>query len=342
MPKADPIHPQRWVNPAVAEMPPGFWKQQLPAKTLALAVKGDLAGVKRHLKQHPNDLSRRGNHGRTFLWEAARFGRLKLAEWLLDAGAEIDATGCYNSETLVQITPYCAAAHYGHADVAALLKLRSTQLDVFRAAFMGEMDVLQAQLDATPALLNAEDPHDSIYFVPLIAFAVAGGQIELAQFLLQRGAITLPYSALLLHLAASAGRMELTQLLLTHNIDARAVDGGIFVSCRDLTILQVLVEHGADVNCAGINRTTPLAYAVRADKGNRVDLVQWLLAQGADVNIADAKGQTALHVAAGSGHPIIIQALLDHAGDATRKDTQGRTARDIALAKGKLEAAQML
>lgn len=339
---ASPIPPQRWVNPAVAELPPGFWKQQLPAKTLALAVKGDIAGVQRHLKQHPNDLNRRGSHGRTFLWAATRFNRRHLVEWLLDQGAAIDATGCYNNETMVQITPYCAAAYHGHAAIAALLQSRGAQLDAFRAAFMGERGLLQAQLDAEPALLNAEDPFDPIYLVPLIAFPIVGGQFETARHLLQRGAETLQYSALLLHLAAITAQMNMVELLLAHKVDARAVDGGIFVECKGLPILQALVARGADVNRAGRNGTTPLAFAVRADKGNPVELVQWLLAQGANVNASDAKGQTALHVAAASGHASIIQLLLDHAGDPARKDKQGRIPRDIALAKGKAQAAKML
>jgi ankyrin repeat protein len=323
-------------------MPAGFWKQQLPAKTLELAERGDLTGVKRHLRQHPGDLSRRGSHGRTLLWAAARFGRQNLVEWLLDHGANIDATGSYNNETMVQITPFCAAAHYGHVEIAALLKARGAQLDVFRAAFMGEIECMQSQLAAEPALLNAEDPHDPIYFVPLVAFPVVGGHFETAQHLLNQGAVTLPYSALLLHLAACSGRLDSVQLLLDHAVDARAVDGGIFVSCRDLSILQVLVDYGADVNRAGRNGTTPLAFAVRADKGNRIVLVRWLLAHGADANIMGAGGQTALHIAAASGHADIVHVLLDHGADATLKDAQGRVPRDIALQKGKFEAAKML
>jgi ankyrin repeat protein len=340
--RTTPIPPQRWVSPAVYDMPSGFWKQQLPAKTLKLAVKGDLAGVKRHLKQHPDDLNRRGSHGRTLLWEAARWGRRNLVAWLLDQGAAIDATGSYNNAPMVQITPYCAAAHSGHDDVATLLHSRGATLDAFRAAFMGELSWLKLQLDAEPALLNAEDPFDPIYFVPLIAFPIAGGQIEVTRFLLHHGVQTLQYSALLLHLAAITSRMDLVHLLLTHEVDVRAVDGGIFVECKDLHILHVLVEHGADVNRAGRNGVTPLAFAVRADKGSRLSLVKWLLEHGANVNAAGMKGQTAMHVAAAAGNLRILQVLMDHGGDVTLKDANGLTPRDIALAKGKPDAANML
>src|SRR6188768_102626 len=53
---------------------PGFWKRQLPTKTLALAVKGDLSALKQLLDEHPEFISKRGPHGRTLLWEAARRG----------------------------------------------------------------------------------------------------------------------------------------------------------------------------------------------------------------------------------------------------------------------------
>jgi ankyrin repeat protein len=37
-----------------------------------------------------------------------------------------------------------------------------------------------------------------------------------------------------------------------------------------------------------------------------------------------------------------VHVLLDHGADATLKDAQGRVPRDIALQKGKFEAAKML
>jgi len=81
--------------------PPGFWKKQLPRKYLEIAIQGDMDGLLQLLSVHPEFLDKRGSHNRTFLWEAARRGNLPLVQWLVDQGAEIDATGCYNHESFV-------------------------------------------------------------------------------------------------------------------------------------------------------------------------------------------------------------------------------------------------
>src|SRR5690242_10905455 len=105
-----PVPVQRWVKPQALE--PGQWRWQLHNRQLALGVKGDLPGMRRLLKERPAALNQRGQHGRTLLWEAARRGHKAAVQWLLARGAHVDPTGCYNNETLVQVTPYVAALHY--------------------------------------------------------------------------------------------------------------------------------------------------------------------------------------------------------------------------------------
>src|SRR4051812_30397988 len=116
---APAIVPQRWARPLVVE--PGHWKKQLPGKYLRLASTGNLPLLESLLEEHPEFLSKRGSHGRTFLWEAARAGKLAVARRLVERGADVNATGCYNSETLVQISPYCAGRYYRRAEIADYL-----------------------------------------------------------------------------------------------------------------------------------------------------------------------------------------------------------------------------
>lgn len=101
---------QRRVRPFDFE--PGHWKKQLPAKYLRLAKRGDLPALEALLRTHPEFLSKGGSHHRTLLWEAARSGKLAAVMVLVAAGADVNAVGCYNGETLVLITPYCAARYY--------------------------------------------------------------------------------------------------------------------------------------------------------------------------------------------------------------------------------------
>src|SRR5258706_3095716 len=221
---------QRWVRPGLDE--PGLFRGQLPNKYLAVAVRGDLPGLRAMIKAHSDFLSKRGNHNRTLLWEAARRGRMPALKWLVQKGAELDATGCYNSESLVQITPYCAAMYYRRPEAAAYLLSNGARLDIFRAALMGEQAQVEAALAAEPALLQAEDPSGNTYYVPLLAFAVAGGHAALAEFLLERGANAALYAAQLLHLAAAQERLDLIELLAAHGAEPAMAESGILGAGR--------------------------------------------------------------------------------------------------------------
>jgi ankyrin repeat protein len=332
--------PQKFDRPL--DVPPGFWKQQLPGKYREIAVRGDLSVLRPLLDEHPEFLNKRGSHNRTLLWEATRSGRPLTVRWLVERGAEIDATGCYNGETLVQITPYCAAVHYGHPDIAEYLLSQGARLDIFRAAFMGEEAIVSSELTAHPERLDAEDPFDPIYYVPLLAFAVAGGRLGVADMLLRRGANVGPYSALLIHLATQASRMDLLELLVAHGADVRAVDTGIYIVASDVPLMRYLLDHGASATRQGKNGYTPLLYITRSDKSEAPEKVELLLEYGASVNEAGPKGKTALHSAAAAGHTRVIKLLLAHGASVTSVDQQGHTPLDLARLAGQAAAVELL
>ena len=332
--------PQRWVRPF--DIPPGSLKLQMPDKILALGARGELPALRALLKAHPDYLSKRGNHGRTLLWEAARRGKLPAVKWLLARGAEIDITGCYNNESLLQLTPYVAARYYRRAAVAEFLWAAGARLDVFRAAFLGEQARVEAALAAEPALLRAEDPLDNTYYAPLLAFAVAGGQAALADWLVRQGAPVAEYSAQLFQFAGRTGRMDLVRWLLANGADARATESGIFQAVADLDILRLLLEHGASPTRAGANGFTPLVYVTRADKAERPETAALLLEWGAAVDEVGPRGRTALHGAASGGHAQVIKLLLAHGARTDVRDDAGATPLDLARAGGKTAAARLL
>jgi ankyrin repeat protein len=337
---ASPVIPQRWERPF--SFGPGSLKRLLATKYLARAGRGDLAGVRALLAEHPEFLNRRGSHNRTLLWEAARQGRLEMVQWLVEQGAEVDATGAYSSESQVQLTPYCAAIYYRRPAVAQYLSPQNPQLDVFRAAFLGDQERVAQALAADPSLLWAEDPADPIYFMPLLVFPVAGGQAAMLAWLLQQGAPVAPYSAGLLCRAAAASRMDLLELLIAYGADVRAVEGGVFAVTSDLDILTFLLDRGTSATRTGKNGFPPLVYVARGDKGGHADKVELLLKYGAEVNARGPGGRTALHYAAAGGYTAVIQVLLAHGADPDLRDAQGQTALDQARAIYKTAAAQLL
>jgi ankyrin repeat protein len=261
--------------------------------------------------------------------------------WLVERGAEVDATGCYNGESYVQLTPHCAAVYYHKAKVAEYLRAQGAQLDIFRAAFMGEQAQVARELDAHPELLNAEDPHDNIYYVPLLDFAVAGGHAALLDFLLRRGAQVAQYSAQLLYLAARDGRLDLLDLLVAHGAQAQAMDSGTFVHV-DVPMMEILLRLGVSATQPGKNRQPPLVYLARGDKGEHPEKLAVLLDYGADANAAGDNGKTALHYAAAAEHLRVMALLLERGAAPNVRDNQGETPLSLARAAGKTEAAALL
>jgi ankyrin repeat protein len=333
--------PQRRVRSLDFE--PGHWKKQLPGKIRSIAAKGDVAELRALLREHPEYLDHGGSHNRTLLWEATRAGRMAAVKFLVQQGADLYTTGCYNSESHVQITPYVAACYYRRDDIVAYLKANGgNRLDIFRAAFLGERGRVSRRLAAHPELLNAEDPHDNIYYMPLLSFAVAGGHVALVLDLLQRGALVSSYSAQLIYLAARMPRMDVLELLVAHGADPRAADVEIFVAVDDLAVLHYLLQHGTSVNRPGQNGAPPLVYVSRGDKGEHVAKARFLIEQGADVNAAGPDGRTALHYAAAAGHTALMALLLEQGADPQRTDDKGETPLSLARAAKKQAAVDLL
>jgi HPt (histidine-containing phosphotransfer) domain-containing protein len=74
-----------------------------------------------------------------------------------------------------------AAAHMGRRDIAELLLAAGARLDVFAAAMLGQLEVVQAILNANPAQRDAAGPHG----IPLLAHAEAGAATAVADWLRQ-------------------------------------------------------------------------------------------------------------------------------------------------------------
>ena len=331
---------QRMVRPL--DFLKGIREQLLANKYLEFGVHGDIEGLRQLLVRQPDFLNKRGNHHRTLLWEAVRRGKLLAVEWLVAQGAEVNATGRYNGESFVQLTPYCAAIYYHRWDVAEYLRAHSTQEDIFRAAFLGDRDHVARELAAQPELINAEDPQDDIYYVPPLSFAVAGGRVDMIEFLLERGAVVEPYSLQLLSLAAKDQRKDILDLLINHHAQVPALGECYFYNTYSPDILRYFLEHGASARQKGENGFSPLTYLCRADKGQQPEKIRLLLEHHAPVNAMGPKGRTALHYAAAAGFLEVMTILLDHGADFRIRDHQNETPLDLARRYERSDAANLL
>ena len=330
----------RWVRPL--DVPRGHWKKQLSGKLRDLAIKGKLDQLKQLIRVDPSLLNKRGSHGRTFLFEAVRKNRLETVLWLLEQGADVHLTGCYNSESIVQLDPITAATYYGRGQLIEPLARFGACRDVFRAAFVGDEDVVEGFLGDYPSLLNAEDPNDEIYYTPLVSFCVAGGQLELLRNLVDRGADLQNYDAQLLYIAAHMGDSGVLSYLLEKGVSPEFSDATLWMATNDVEKLRLLVKSGLSPNQRPYHGLHPLMYACRADKSLNVAKAQLLVDLGAEVNAVGPQGRTALHYAARGGDLTLCRLLLEAGADPTRLDDDGRTPLEVARKYRKRDVVYLL
>lgn len=100
----------------------------------------------------------------------------------------------------------------------------------------------------------------------------------------------------------------------------------------DLAGLQRLVNGGADINKQDTTwGKCCLKIACRGNLGARhLAIVQWLLEQGADMEVTDNDHRTALHEAARAGRQELAQCLVEHGANTKVKDRFGWTPLEFA------------
>jgi ankyrin repeat protein len=103
--------------------------------------------------------------------------------------------------------------------------------------------------------------------------------------------------------------------------------------------VRELLTNGADVNLANNNGATALMIA--AESGHK-DIVELLLGKGADVNKPTTDGWTALMIAAQNGHKDIVELLVNKVDDVNLANNNGNTALMIAAQSGHKEIMELL
>ena len=321
---------------------------------VAAAGRGDLEAVQALVEAEPRWVQTVGSHGRTMLWEASYWGKQAVAEFLVECGADVNASACHYSQHYVEISCYCVARVKGRHDLADYLLERGATVNVFTAAYLGETAAVAGFIEADPMLLEStQAQHDSqrpegrrlvfdhmpnTWATPL-AYALSGGSGDTVALLLERGAEVRENDTRLLGIAVGRNRLDLVQMLLEHGADADQLPLADPSQNRELA--ELAIAHGYDIN-AGRPGWPPLVVASRGDKGEHPERLQALLELGADVNVRDYKGKTALHRAATAGFLASMEVLLANGADINAADHQGATPLSDAVCAGRVEAVALL
>jgi len=249
--------------------------------------------------------------------------------------------------------------------------------DIFIASYNGDLETVKRMIGQDPSLVNSRN---SMGRFPL-EMAAQTGQVEIVQFLLEKGAdVNLNRGgATALHMAALyGGKPELITLLLKNgaDINARTEDGNtplnLAVIGKQGEIAELLLDKGGEINLenqdfsrllslsasAGIKRVVDIAlkkevdYSFRTENGNTlvhsasegglVELAEWLLSKKLDMERANIYGETPLHVAAGGGYKDIIALFLSEGADINVKTNNGKTPLHFAREKGHEDVVEYL
>ena len=118
----------------------------------------------------------------------------------------------------------------------------------------------------------------------------------------------------------------------------RLCNSGVYTTQR-FEIFKFLLESGANVNLQDQSGKTALMIA---SKKGYIEFVKFLIKYSADTNVQDNEGSSAPMIACNEGNVTCVQSLIDKGADIDLQDKQGQTALMIALKKGHEECVKLL
>ncbi|NP_001268010.1 inward rectifying shaker-like K+ channel [Vitis vinifera] len=138
-----------------------------------------------------------------------------------------------------------------------------------------------------------------------------------------------------LHIAASKGREQCAHLLLEYGANPNGKDSEGIVPLwdaileRDESMIKLLMDNGAKIPLSNVGQ-----YACTAVERNNLDLLKDLVRFGGDVTHPSSSGTTALHAATSEANIEIVKFLLDQGADVDKLDNDGWTPRTLADQQG--------
>jgi uncharacterized protein len=259
-----------------------------PAAEVADAVRNRNAGALQALLKQRADVNAAQPDGTTALHWAAHWNDLETVNVLLRAGANAKAVNRYGA------TPLSEAVTSGSAAmIQALLTAGSDpktlttedgETVLMTASRAGNIDAVRILLDRG-ADVNAKETYKG---QTALMWASAEGHAAVVKLLLDRGADW--------KVRSSEKETRIPRLSAASSVTPIARGGfpALLYAARegDVATAQVMIDKGVDLNYGDVDNTTALTVSILNKK---YSFAKFVLDHGADPNVVDASGRTALY-----------------------------------------------
>lgn len=284
--------------------------------------------------------------GYTFLGSvlhgAAKNGRLDVLKYFIDERKMNVDVPCssINSHPLVFI-----ALKYQHHNIFNYLTVEKnadlTVLDeyeeniLFEVVRSDQLNVIKYVLDERKIKLNVNQKNKGNETV--VHLSVRYDRMSILDYLVNQKHADINFvdgSNTPLHYASWDNHFKAVQLLVEHGADInrrdKNGDTALHLTTSE-TVLKYLLQKGADINKRNKAGATPLHAAVSR---NRYKFCKLLVEKGADINEQNKIGETALHLAVSPGFFEICNYLVEHKADVNVENKRGETPLHYAILKG--------
>ncbi|KAF5667800.1 ankyrin repeat [Fusarium heterosporum] len=276
---------------------------------------------------------------RTALILATKHGNVEIMKRLIQYGVEVTIVD-QRRQSLVHL----AAANPNYVALETLLTMSNPDVNAQDRMFITPLHIASScgLFDMTKMLLSKKADCNSLEIdgrTPL-SIACSKGRIEDVRMMLFNCDSDNLKAGFLN--AASAGFVDVAELLLDHGADGKAIETEtgksalhLAVENFDVPMVQALLIRRAALDLRDKNGQTPLHVAASF---NSADCLKLLVKAGADLTLSDHDGTTAFSIAVDNNHERCIDILLSAQADTeayktgvVRKVLDRMTGRDMQL-----------
>ena len=319
---------------------------------LTMACQSKLSDAAIMLLRRGAEPNIRASHDHIPLHVAARYNLISLVQAILERGGDVN-----NRATDTDSTALAEACRHGHIEAARLLLEHGADTELcdekrctplWEAVHHGHSDTVELLVGAG-ANVDAAGEHAQ---TPLHE-ASHRNDVRSVKLLLAAGADPNCRSsrdtrcASPLSLAAEEGHLAVLRALLQcerTSVDLRDLHGWTALARAarhgHTEIIEVLLAHGANVNSQDSRQFSPLHRA--AQQPSSAPLTILLDTGEADVDLENCYGRTALAEASYSGNVDVVRSLLKYGANAGLLDNNGWSSLDIAKRKDHAHIVSLL